>query len=99
MVGKGHDLCPLGFGQVNGLVPEAAVPERTNAFTKQYVEACKQVAADLDIPVLDLWTKMQEAPNWDTAYLSDGLHLTPEGNKFLFDNLQELINTHLPHLR
>lgn len=88
-----------GLVQIHGLVPEAAVPERTNEHTKQYAEACKQVAAELGLPVLDLWTSMQETPNWETAFLSDGLHLTPEGNKFLFDSLQEVINAHLPHLR
>ncbi|XP_040478755.1 isoamyl acetate-hydrolyzing esterase 1 homolog isoform X2 [Ursus americanus] len=53
--------------------------------------ACVQVARDCGIDVLDLWTLMQEDTQDFSAYLSDGLHLSPKGNEFLFSHLWPLI--------
>eukprot|EP00884_Botryococcus_braunii_P006854 jgi/Botrbrau1/1616/Bobra.0185s0031.1 len=85
--------------EMQGRSEKTLTPERTNAYTRHYAEACKAVAAELGVPVLDLWTKMQEQTEWESAFLSDGLHFTPAGNQFLFDNLQELISTSMPHLK
>ncbi|KAJ6416686.1 hypothetical protein OIU84_002536 [Salix udensis] len=30
---------------------------------------------------------MQEFPDWQKAYLSDGLHLTPAGNRIVFEEV------------
>jgi lysophospholipase L1-like esterase len=85
--------------QIHGVVPKAETPERTNENTQKYAEACKSVGAAFDLPVLDLWTLMQQPSDWETALLSDGLHLTPEGNEFLFNNLLQLINESIPQLK
>lgn len=101
LVGNAATIDPLFLVgvQVQGQIEIAQTPERTNANTQKYVEACKAAGAELGVPVLDIWTKMQEQPEWETEYLSDGLHLTPAGNQFLFDNLQELINVSVPQLK
>lgn len=42
---------------------EAAAKEnldRTNDFTKQYAVCCKEVGQELGLPVVDLWSSMQE---------------------------------------
>ncbi|TVU22864.1 hypothetical protein EJB05_32585 [Eragrostis curvula] len=62
-------------------------PERTNEAAGAYAQACMAVAKELDYPVIDIWTKMQEFPDWQTAALSDGLHFTPAGNKILFNEV------------
>lgn len=62
-------------------------PERTNEAAGAYAKACVAVAEECGIPVLDLWTKMQQFPDWENAYLRDGLHLTPSGNRFVFEEL------------
>ncbi|NXS58735.1 IAH1 esterase, partial [Brachypteracias leptosomus] len=55
---------------------------RRNATTGQYAQACVQVARDCGTEVLDLWTMMQKKQDF-SSYLSDGLHLSAEGNRFL----------------
>lgn len=44
-------------------------PERTNEAAGAYAKACVAVAEECGIPVLDLWTKMQQFPDWENAYL------------------------------
>ncbi|WVZ72792.1 hypothetical protein U9M48_021199 [Paspalum notatum var. saurae] len=62
-------------------------PERTNEAAGSYAQACITVGKELGHPVIDIWTKMQEFPDWQTCALSDGLHFTPTGNKILFDEV------------
>ncbi|CAD6240515.1 unnamed protein product [Miscanthus lutarioriparius] len=62
-------------------------PERSNEAAGAYAQACIAVATELNHPVIDIWTKMQEFPDWQTDALSDGLHFTPAGNKILFDEV------------
>ncbi|KAK9265618.1 hypothetical protein L1049_021502 [Liquidambar formosana] len=63
------------------------LPERTNEAAGAYAGACVAVAGECGIPVVDLWTKMQQFPNWEKAYLRDGLHLTQIGNKIVFEEV------------
>ncbi|KAG9128658.1 hypothetical protein Leryth_026678 [Lithospermum erythrorhizon] len=63
------------------------VVERTNKVAGKYAKACVAVAADCGIPSIDLWSKMQQSPGWQKAFLSDGLHLTPAGNTIVFEEV------------
>lgn len=45
------------------------LPERTNEAAGEYANACIAVAAECGIPVIDLWTKMQQCPTWRKEYL------------------------------
>ncbi|KAL1342039.1 hypothetical protein AAHE18_09G131100 [Arachis hypogaea] len=45
------------------------VPERTNEAAGEYARACTAVAAECGVPVIDLWTKMQQCPDWKKEYL------------------------------
>ncbi|XP_052178835.1 GDSL esterase/lipase At5g62930 [Diospyros lotus] len=56
------------------------LPERTNEVTGVYAQQCVELAKELGIPSINLWSKMQETEGWQKKFLSDGLHLTPEGN-------------------
>ncbi len=51
-----------------GKQPEA-LPDRTNEVTKLYAQACKEVAKEADVPVIDLWSVFQQTQNWRQAYL------------------------------
>jgi len=64
---------------------------RLNLVVGEYAGACLQVAQDCGIDVLDLWTLMQKDTQDFSSYLSDGLHLSPKGNEFLFSHLWPLI--------
>ena len=75
------------------------VLERTNESAGMYAAECARVAGELDVPCCNLWKIMQggeEADgNW-SRFLSDGLHFTPEGNRFVGARLLETINTAFP---
>ncbi|CAA0817827.1 GDSL esterase/lipase [Striga hermonthica] len=68
-----------------GNVP--GIPERTNEFAGAYAKQCLAVEAECGVSSIDLWGKMQEFPGWQTAYLRDGLHLTQDGNKVVFEEV------------
>ncbi|KAL3522422.1 hypothetical protein ACH5RR_015256 [Cinchona calisaya] len=63
------------------------LPERTNEAAGAYAKACLSVASECEAPAVDLWTKMQQFPGWQTAFLSDGLHLTQGGNRIVFEEV------------
>jgi len=63
---------------------------RTNELAGAYAAKVVEVAAQTGVHCVDLWTTMQEEADW-RAYLVDGLHLSHEGNGFLFRKLRELI--------
>ncbi|EDL34022.1 RIKEN cDNA 4833421E05, isoform CRA_d [Mus musculus] len=65
---------------------------RLNSVVGEYANACLQVARDCGTDVLDLWTLMQKDSQDFSSYLSDGLHLSPMGNEFLFLNLCPLLD-------
>ncbi|KAG6756096.1 hypothetical protein POTOM_039517 [Populus tomentosa] len=43
--------------------------ERTNEAAGAYSQACISVAKEYICPLVDLWIKMQECPDWKQAYL------------------------------
>ncbi|GFY91924.1 SGNH hydrolase-type esterase superfamily protein [Actinidia rufa] len=63
------------------------LPERTNQAAGAYAKACVAVAGECGIPAVDLWTKMQQFPDWQKAYLRDGLHLSEGGNRIVFEEV------------
>lgn len=68
------------------------LPERTNEVTGLYAEACIEVAKDSGVPSINLWSKMQEIEGWQHKLLRDGLHLTPEGNGVVFEEVIGVLN-------
>ncbi|XP_048543495.1 GDSL esterase/lipase At5g45920-like [Triticum urartu] len=65
----------------------SGLPERTNEAAGRYARACVEVARQCGLRAIDLWSRMQEFPGWETAFLRDGLHLTPTGNRLLFEEV------------
>ncbi|XP_044144580.1 isoamyl acetate-hydrolyzing esterase 1 homolog isoform X2 [Bufo gargarizans] len=68
---------------------------RLNAVTWAYARACAKVGDEYGADVVDLWTLMQEGGSDYTVYLSDGLHLSEEGNQFLESKLWPLLEKKL----
>lgn len=62
-------------------------PERTNEMAGVYARQCVELAKDLGIHAIDLWSKMQGTDGWQKKFLSDGLHLTPEGNAVVHEEV------------
>lgn len=80
-------------------ITEDSVAERTNNYTQRYAAAVVQLGQELKLPAVDLWSSMQTQPDWQSSFLCDGLHLTPAGNSFVYDQLQSVIDQAYPHLR
>ncbi len=60
--------------------------DRSSTVVKQYAMAALQVGKDCGVTTLDLHSAMSACGDV-RKFLSDGLHLTPEGNQFLADML------------
>lgn len=81
--------------------------ERTLELSGAYAKAAVEVASDLGVSCLNTWSDMQESTKggadgddqqpW-SKYLSDGLHLSREGNIFLGERLAKLIHKDYPSL-
>lgn len=56
------------------------LPERTNESAGTYAKACVEVAKELSIPVINIWSKMQQFPGWEKSFLR--YCKSPEINKF-----------------
>ncbi|XP_031372538.1 GDSL esterase/lipase At5g62930-like [Punica granatum] len=65
---------------------------RTNEATGTYAKGCIEVAKELGLFSVDLWSKMQETEGWQKKYLRDGLHLTPEGNRVVYKEVISVFN-------
>jgi acyl-CoA thioesterase-1 len=64
-----------------------ALRTKRNAVTSAYNEAYRGLAAQLDVPYLDVLTPLLVAPAWCADDLSDGLHPTASG----YERLTELV--------
>lgn len=83
--------------------PDAASPagsplNRSHSAAGQYAQACVAAAGQVGADVLDLWTLMQKDGQDFSRYLSDGLHLSAEGNRFLAGHLWALLERRVAHL-
>lgn len=62
-------------------------PKRSAARTKEYADACVEVACGLKVPFVDVHSEMLSKADGDASekgvgrFLTDGLHLNGEGNK------------------
>lgn len=77
--------------------------ERTLELSGQYSAGMKEVANEMNIPFLDLWTKMQFTSSGQARwcwrdFLSDGLHLSATGNKFCGESILSVIEEAVPDL-
>ncbi|OVA20739.1 Lipase [Macleaya cordata] len=66
--------------------------ERTNEVTGVYAKQCVEVAKELGVPSINLWSKMQETEGWQKKFLSDGLHLTAEGNAVVHEEVVKVLS-------
>ena len=78
------------------VLPQA---ERTNEAAGRYAAACRDLGAELGLPVLDLWTELQAEADWATRLLCDGLHLTEAGNRRVGELLVRAVQARWPELR
>ncbi|CAH1419179.1 unnamed protein product [Lactuca virosa] len=68
------------------------IPERTNEVTRTYANGCVEVAKELGVASVNIWSKMQETQGWQKKFLSDGLHLTGDGNRVVYEEVIKVFN-------
>ncbi|XP_010546010.1 PREDICTED: GDSL esterase/lipase At5g62930 [Tarenaya hassleriana] len=66
-------------------------PERTNEMAGIYAQQCVELAKELGVRSVNLWSKMQESEGWHKKYLSDGLHLTADGNAVVHQEVSKVL--------
>ena len=65
-----------------------------------YASAASDVASRLHCACIDLFARIHSMPNWQEC-LSDGLHLSQQGNRILFESVRDVISdntANTPHL-
>lgn len=67
------------------------LPERTNEMAGVYARQCVELARELGLPSINLWSKMQETEGWQKKFLGDGLHLTAEGNAVVYQEVERVL--------
>ncbi|KAF5842310.1 SGNH hydrolase-type esterase domain-containing protein [Dunaliella salina] len=72
--------------------------DRTHAHTALYAAGCLEVAQEMGVACVDLYSRMQQTQGWETKFLCDGLHFTPEGNAEAFKALMGTLKDRYPHL-
>lgn len=84
-------------------------PNRLAARTAKYAAACVALAKEVGCPYVDMHTEMLDKVRADGValgdeqtglhkYLCDGLHLSAEGNKLVYDAIVKTIRTQLPDI-
>ncbi|PWA59501.1 SGNH hydrolase-type esterase superfamily protein [Artemisia annua] len=68
------------------------LPERTNEAAGDHANGCIEVAKEVGVSSINLWSKMQETEGWQKKFLNDGLHLTPDGNRFVYEEVLKVFN-------
>ncbi|KAL3919939.1 MAG: hypothetical protein SGILL_003500, partial [Bacillariaceae sp.] len=73
--------------------------DRTPENTIEYVNAAKTVAKELECPCLDTWELLDgnDIEKYKD-FLSDGLHLSENGNRKVHEGLMALLEKEFPHL-
>ncbi|KAJ7046617.1 GDSL Lipase/Acylhydrolase [Mycena alexandri] len=76
--------------------------DRNFEVTKEYAEAVTAVAVASNVAVVDVWTAIWKAAGEREEalpkYLSDGLHLLPDGYTIVYEALMKTIGTEHPEL-
>jgi|EP00505_MAST-04D_sp_SCG-Rhode-Island_P003950 isoamyl acetate esterase len=74
------------------------ISERRNLVTKMYADVVVALGKKLGVPVLNLYARMMSScpdGSW-YQYLSDGLHFSLRGNRFVGERLVELLQKEFP---
>jgi len=70
------------------------ISRRSNELVSQYAQKVLDIATETNVHCIDLYRTMKSDPDWE-IFLVDGLHLSSEGNGFLFGKLRDLIQSQI----
>jgi len=77
-------------------VNERRVRSRTMEHTALYSQACRELAEDMRAPLVDLFARIQQEPNWSKTCLLDGLNLSSVGMNILYQELARALDVIKP---
>lgn len=69
-------VSPIAHEKLGGLLPD---PSEHNRNLKRYTQAMKQVASELDIPFIDLFSRTERAYSKSEPLTINGIHLNDKG--------------------
>jgi lysophospholipase L1-like esterase len=75
-------------------------PDRTLSASGAYAAAAQRVGNALGVPVLDMWTVLQQEPGWrEVLLLPDGLHFSGQGQAVVGRLIREALTATHPSIR
>lgn len=77
-------------------VDDKRMKSREMEHTALYAQACREVAAEMRVPVVDIFAKLQEDPDWRKNCLLDGLHLSANGMNRLYEEIARTLDRMKP---
>lgn len=77
-------------------VDERVVKSRTMEHTALYAQACREIAEEMRAPLVDLFARIQQEPNWPKTCLLEGLHLTATGMNILYEEIARTLDAIKP---
>ncbi len=77
-------------------IDDKRIKSRTMEHTEKYAQACIEVARDMNVPVVDLFHKLQEEKDWRKTCLLDCMHLSAAGMNCLYEELAKLLDQMCP---
>ncbi|KAG0559772.1 hypothetical protein KC19_10G128100 [Ceratodon purpureus] len=84
-----YEAARLEYGRQKYGEQAANYLDRSNERAGKYAAACRSAAQKVGAGNIDLWTSIQQQPNWFTTCLTDGMHLSSKGSSVM---LNELLN-------
>ncbi len=75
---------------------ELKTKSRTMEQTSEYAQACFEVGLEMNLPVVDLFHKIQEDAHWETNGLLDGINLSAKGMDCLYKELAVAFDKMMP---
>src|SRR5690606_41540259 len=69
-------VSPIAHEKLGGLLPD---PSEHNRNLRRYTQAMKQVASELDIPFIDLFSGTERAYSQSEPLTINGIHLNDKG--------------------
>lgn len=77
-------------------VDERKTRSRKMALTESYARACFEIGMEMNLPVLNLFHRIQEEADWEKRSLLDGIHLTPHGMDILYEMIVAEMDKQFP---
>ena len=78
--------------------PSRPVGGRHNDLVAPYAQVVREIGAEMNVDVLDLWKEGSPYRVENGDFCGDGLHMGTGGNRKIFQGLVNIIQTRHPHL-